>query len=48
MTRWQGQPAIGALLGKIVELHARLVRIDAEKRRQGIEQVRALAEKVIK
>lgn len=48
MTKWQAQPAIGLLLGKIVELHARLVRIDTEKKRQRAEQVRALAEKAVK
>lgn len=45
MTKWQGQPAIGVVLGKIVELHARLVRLDAEKKRRRAERVLALAEK---
>jgi hypothetical protein len=45
MTSWQGQPAIGVVLGKLVELHARLVRIDAEQKRRRAEHVRALTSK---
>lgn len=45
MTKWQSQPAIGVVLGKLVELHGRLVRVDLEKKRQRAEHVRALAEK---
>lgn len=45
MTKWQGQPAIGVVLGKLAELHGRLVRIDMEKKRLRAAHVRALAEK---
>ena len=45
MTKWQGQPAIGVVLGKLVELHGRLVRLDVEKKRRRAERVLALAEK---
>jgi hypothetical protein len=45
MTKWQGQPAIGVVLGKLVELHGRIGRLDLEKKRQRAERVLALVEK---
>lgn len=48
MTKWQGQPAIGVALSKLVELHGRLVRLDVEKKRQRAERVLALAAKVVR
>lgn len=48
MTKWQGQPAIGAVLGKLVELHGRLVRLDVEKKRQRVERVLVLTEKAFR
>lgn len=45
MTKWQGQPAIGVVLSKLVELHGRLVRLDVEKKQQRAAHVLALAEK---
>jgi hypothetical protein len=48
MTKWQGQPAIGVVLGKLVGLHARLVRLDVERKRRRADKVRALAEKALR
>jgi hypothetical protein len=48
MTKWQGQPALGSVLGKLVELHARLVRLDAERKRRNAERVLALVRKTDK
>lgn len=48
MTSWGGQPAIGVALAKLVELHARLLRVDAEKKRRAAERVVMLMRKASK
>lgn len=32
MTEWRGQLALGVVLAKFVELHARLLRVEAQER----------------
>lgn len=46
MTDWQGRPAIGIALAKLVELHTRLVRLDAKRKEQRAERVLSLMHKV--
>lgn len=42
MTDWNGQPAIGVILAKLVNLAARVERVRMEKQRQQLARVIAL------
>lgn len=45
MTEWNGQPAYGSVFAKIVELHARILRVQAARRDQKAKRVLELTEK---
>lgn len=45
MTKWNGQPAIGVIVAKIVELHARAVRVETKKRQDLAAKILKLASK---
>jgi hypothetical protein len=45
MTNWNGRPALGIILARLVELHTRVLRVDAVQRARQTSRLLALATK---
>jgi hypothetical protein len=42
---WNGQPAVGTILARMVELYTRALRVDLERRRQNTERLAKMVAK---